>query len=157
MKTSTRIVATLAASAAVALAGIAFAHPESGPGADWPMGRGPGMGMGMGMGPGMGMGHGMGMGMGMGPGWGPMGGPGAGGAPGADPAAAAARLAALKEQLKITPAQEPAWQAFASALNSGQAAWDAQRKARSELFGVLTPEQLARVGGGPGHGGRPHR
>jgi len=48
-------------------------------------------------------------------------------------------------------------QAFASALNSRQAAWEAQRKARAELFGVLTPEQLARVGGGPGHGGRPHR
>jgi periplasmic protein CpxP/Spy len=99
MKTTTKIVAATLAIVTWAAAPTVFAHPG--------MGQGPGMqqGQGMGMGQGM-MGHGMGHAMmGHGMGMGPMG--------GADtPAVAAARLADFKTALKITPAQEPAWQKF---------------------------------------------
>ncbi len=83
-------------------------------------GYGPGMGMGMGMGQGYGPGYGpgAGMGRGMGPmGYGPMGrgmGPGSGPQAFANPGAfAESRLAGFKAELKITAAQEPAWNAFA--------------------------------------------
>lgn len=106
MKTSTKIIAATATLAALALAGAAFGHP------------GAGMGPGFGMGPGYGMGPGVGPAFGMGPGWGRMGGgPAMMGAGGFDMnAAAAGRLAALKTQLKITPAQEPAWKAYETAV-----------------------------------------
>ena len=71
---------------------------------------------------GMGDGHGpgMGMGMGMGTGHGPM--------AGFDPAATAdARLTDLKAQLKITPAQEAAWQAFAAEAKQQAASMQAMR------------------------------
>lgn len=120
MKTTTKIVAALAAAAALALAGAVSAQPGYGPG----FGGGPGFGAGPGwggMGPGMGPG---GWGGGMGPGhmggWG--GGMGRGGFGMMGPAGfdmsatAAARLAALKSQLKITATQESAWKAYESAM-----------------------------------------
>ena len=82
-------------------------------------GYGPGWGMGMGQGYGPGYGAGAGMGRGMGPmGQGPQGygrmrqgvGPQAFANPGAF---AESRLAGLRAELKITAAQEPAWNAFA--------------------------------------------
>lgn len=116
MKTTTKIVAALAAAAALALAGAVSAQPGYGPG----FGMGPGSGAGPGwggMGPGMGPGWGGGTGSGWGHmgGWGGMGRGGFGmmGPSGFDMSAtAAARLAALKSQLKITSAQEPAWKAY---------------------------------------------
>jgi len=69
-------------------------------------------GMGMGMGPGMGPGIGMHGGM-------------YGGMYGAD--TAAARLADLKTELKITAAQDGAWQAFVAVMQQQAAARDAMR------------------------------
>jgi periplasmic protein CpxP/Spy len=67
-----------------------------------------------------GMGYGHGPGMGMGSGHGPM--------AGFDPAARAdARLTDLKAQLKITPAQESAWQAFAAEAKQQAASMQAMR------------------------------
>lgn len=110
---------TLAAIAALTLglaAAAAQAHPYGyGPGPGMGQGYGPGSGMGPGQGYGPGYGPGPGMGpMGHGPmGYGPMGrhmGPQAWG----NPAATAEwRLSGLKADLKITPAQENAWKAFA--------------------------------------------
>jgi uncharacterized protein YaiE (UPF0345 family) len=129
MKTTTRIVAAVAATAALALAGAVLAQPGYGPG----FGMGPGAG---GMGPGFGAGPGWGgMGPGaMGPhmgGWG--GGMGRGGfgmmGPGGFDmsAAAAGRLAALKAQLKITAAQEPAWKTYEAAVTQQATAMQAMR------------------------------
>lgn len=173
MKRSTRIIAAVAAAAALGIAGIVSAHPGFGMGAEYGMGMGIGMGPGHGMGPGygMGMGPGYGMGRGMGP-----------GNSGLDPAAAVAgHLAALKTQLKITPAQEGAWKAYekvvteqATAMQAlrdqfhaqwqnaqpgatppdmaahhqamsslRESSWKAQNAARQELFAALTPEQRA--------------
>ena len=97
MKRATRIFAATVAVAAIAGAGLSLAQPAG-------MGYGPGPWMGHGMG--WGMGPGMGMGWGMGPGGGWMAGAGGG-------AFVADRLAALKAELKITPEQEPAWNALA--------------------------------------------
>lgn len=128
MKRSTRIVAVVAAAAALGIAGIVSAHPG--------FGMGPGYGMGMGMGPGHGMGPGYGMGMGMGPGMGPgrgmggygMGPGGRGAGPGFDATAAVAgQLAALKTQLKITPAQQGAWQAYEKVVTEQATAMQALR------------------------------
>jgi len=118
MKTSSKIIAAVSAAAALALAGAAIAQPGFGPGGGFGcgggFGMGPGGGAGWGGGPGM-MGRGPGMGAwGGGPGM-MGGGPGFGG--GFDMSAAAAgRLAAMKAQLKITAAQEPAWQAYEAAV-----------------------------------------
>lgn len=129
MKRSSKMFAAVAAAATLAFAGIAFGQPGAGP--NFGPGTGPGYGMGMGPGFGMGPGHGMGPGGGMGPGWGPMGGPGhMGGSLGMmGPyggfdmnAAAAGRLAALKAQLKVTPAQEPAWKAYENTVTQQAAA-----------------------------------
>jgi Spy/CpxP family protein refolding chaperone len=103
MKTTTKFAAVSLATLSIAVASAVFAHPG--------MGFGPGMGpgMGYGMGPGMGMGYGMGpgYGMGMGPGMrGGMAGP-------ETPAVVGARLSDLKTELKITAAQDGAWQAYA--------------------------------------------
>ncbi len=92
MKTSTQILSIAAAALALGAGGLAFAQAGQGPN-----GR---MGGGMGMQQGMGM-HG--------------GGPGAMGAGmrgAGQPGDPAAHLAAAKAELKITAAQEPAWQAF---------------------------------------------
>jgi hypothetical protein len=171
MKRSTRIIAAIAATAALGIAGIVSAQPG--------FGMGPAYGMGMGAGPCVGMGMGMGMspGRGMGPGsW--------GGGSGFDATAAVAgHLAALRTQLKITPGQEGAWKAYekvmteqASAMQAErdqflaqwhntqpgatppdmaahyqamsslrESAWKAQNAARQELFAALTPEQRAMI------------
>ena len=101
MKRWTKVAIGLGAAITLGVAAVAHAHPYGyGPGMGY--GGGPGM-MSFGGGPGMGRGPGMGsMGMGrFGPGYG-------------NPAALAdARLAWLKSELKITPAQEPAWKTFA--------------------------------------------
>ena len=98
MKRTHSLIAGVVAGVALAVAAATYAQPYGG----------------------MGYGHGPGMGMGMGHGHGPM--------AGFDPAATAdARLSDLKAQLKITTAQEGAWQAFAAAgeAASGKHAGDA--------------------------------
>jgi hypothetical protein len=120
MKTTSKIIATVAATLALATAGAVLAQPGYGPG----MGYGPGGGMGYGPGGGMGYGPGMGGGPGMGPG--AMGGTGYGHGMGRGmgrgmgggfdtPAVAAARMADLKAQLKITSGQEAAWKSYETA------------------------------------------
>jgi len=82
-----------------------------------------------------GMGHGFGPGMGMGPGHGPM--------AGADLAAVAdARLNDLKTQLKITTAQEGAWQTFATQAKQQAASMQGTRAQMQEATGTA-PEQMA--------------
>lgn len=91
--------------AALAMAAIAAAQPCGG--------------MGTGFGPGMGMRGGPGMGMG----------PGHAAHGPADHAAMAdGRLAYLKTALKITPAQESAWDAFAATSKAQAAGMDAMRE-----------------------------
>jgi len=104
--------------------------PGYGPGAGMGSGQGYGPGPGMGQGPGYGPGAGIGQGLGFGPGPGMGRGMGPGGGPGSmgygpmgrgmgpqvnfNPSAMAdARSAYFKSELKITPAQESAWKAFA--------------------------------------------
>jgi Spy/CpxP family protein refolding chaperone len=121
MKRTTKIATAIGLALGLGLGATALsAHPfGSGPG--WGMG-GPGWGMGgAGWGPGHMMGYGYGPGWGMGAGYGP--GAcfqGVGGGPGFGPGAAANpgeffenRLAGLKSELKITSAQEGAWNAYA--------------------------------------------
>jgi len=109
MKTTTKIVAGTVAALSLATASAVFAH----------QGMGPGMGTGMGMGPGAG--PGMGMGYGMGPGMrGGMHGPESVGV-------TTARLVDLKTELKITPAQDSAWQAYATVVQQQAAAREAMR------------------------------
>ena len=82
-----------------------------------------------------GMGYGMGPGMGMGPGHGPM--------AGVDPAAMAdSRLSDLKSQLKITTAQEAAWQAFANAMKQQASTMQAIRAQMQQSTGTA-PERMA--------------
>ena len=106
MKRTHSLIVGVAAAVALAVAGATYAQPFGG--------------MGPGYGPGMGMGHGYGPGMGMGPGHGPM--------AGVDHAAMAdARLSDLKSQLKITTAQEAAWQTFAAQAKAQAAGMQATR------------------------------
>jgi hypothetical protein len=138
MKTTSKIIASVAAAVALAAAGAALAQPGWGPG----MGYGPGMGMGYGGGgPGMGYGGGMGggWGPGMGGGWGAgMGyGPGMGRGWGGGfdtPAVAAARMAELKAQLKITSGQEAAWKAYEAAATQQAAAMQAMHTLMQSQF-----------------------
>ena len=129
MKRSTKIIAAIAATAALGIAGIVSAHPGFGMGPGYGMGMGMGMGIGMGPGHGMGPGYGMGMGMGMGMGPGHGMGPGGRGAgPGFDATAAVAgHLAALRTQLKITPAQEGAWKTYEKVVTEQATAMQALR------------------------------
>jgi hypothetical protein len=132
MKTTLKIIAGTITVLSLATAGAVFAHPG--------MGMGPGYGMGMGPGSGMGMGPGYGMGMGMGPGHG-MGMRGAM----AGPEAAAwmtGRLAELKTELKITPTQDAAWQAYTTVVQQQAAAGQALRAqmlAQTPAPGTATP------------------
>jgi hypothetical protein len=104
MKTTTKFAAITLATLSLAIASAVFAHPG--------MGFGPGMGYGMGPGMGMGYGMGPGYGMAMGPGMrGGMVGP-------ESPAVAGARLSDLKTELKITAAQDGAWQAYATVVQT---------------------------------------
>lgn len=98
MKLTYKIIAGVAASLALAAAGVVYANP--------------GMGSGMGQGMNMGMGHGMAGAM----------------MTGADGAAmAATRLADLKTELKITPTQEAAWLTFENQAKQQAAAMQAMR------------------------------
>jgi len=88
MKRTHAVIAGLVAGASLAFGAATYAQPYGG---------------GMGYGPGAGMGHGQGQMAGKGPG------------AGVDRAARAeSHLAAMKSQLQITPAQEGAWQLFAT-------------------------------------------
>jgi Spy/CpxP family protein refolding chaperone len=117
MKTTNRFIAATIAAVALGVAGAALAHPGMGMGPGY--GMGPGMGYGMGHGPGMGYGMGPGFGRGMGgPMWGPV-----------TAEAVAADLAGLKAALKITPAQEPAWQKYDTLLRQQAEAGQAMRSA----------------------------
>ena len=81
------------------------------------------------------MGHGYGPGMGMGPGHGPM--------AGVDPAAMAdSHLSDLKAQLKITTAQEGAWQTFATQAKAQAASMQAMRAQMQQDTGTA-PERMA--------------
>jgi hypothetical protein len=86
-------------------------------------------------GPGGGMGPG-GMGRGMGPGGGPEGCPMMGGQMMGDPTARIDQhLAQFKSQLKITPQQEPLWQAFTekakAGMGQGKAHWQEMQQAKT--------------------------
>jgi protein CpxP len=94
------VVAGALAGVVLAVAAVTYAQPFAG--------AGPGVG------------HGFGPGMGMGPGHGPM--------AGADSATTIdSRLADLKAQLKITPVQESAWQAFTGAAKQQATSMQALR------------------------------
>jgi hypothetical protein len=148
------IVGLVAAAALAATTNLVYAHPEGyGPGYGagnctqgaeaCPQGYGPGAGRGaMGYGPGAqrgGFGPGM---MGNGPGAG-RGGPGMW----SNPAAAIeGHLAALKVELKITPDQDKAWQAFAAkakAQADTMVARRAQMAALATAANQTAPERLA--------------
>lgn len=118
MKTTTKIVAGTMAAMSLATASAVFAH------------QGMGTGMGPGAGPGMGMGYGMGPGM-----RGGMHGPESVGV-------TTARLADLKAELKITPAQDSAWQAYASVVQQQAAAREAmhaQMRAQMQAPNATVP------------------
>ena len=122
-------------------AAVVNAHPHGyGPGWGMGQGYGHGYGPGAGMGPGQGYGPGAGMGRGMGPG--PMGqgmGPQGYGNPGA---MADARNAYLKSELKITPAQESAWKAFADQAKQQAEAMQAWRSTVQGSAQATAPERL---------------
>ena len=82
-----------------------------------------------------GMGPGFGPGMGMGPGHGPM--------AGADPSTMVdSHMADMKVQLKITPAQESAWQAFTAAAKQQAAGMQALRAQMWDNTGTA-PDRMA--------------
>ena len=112
-------------------AAVVNAHPH-GLGTGWGMGGGPEYGMGYG--PGAGMGRGMGP-MGYGRGMGPQG----YGNPGA---MADARLAYLKSELKITPAQEPAWKTFSDQAKQQAEAMQGWRAVMQGGTQATAPERL---------------
>lgn len=116
MKTSTRILSISAAVLTLGAGGFAFAQ-ASNEGRDC-MGGGMGMQQGMGKHGGAHGGTHGGKGGGMG-----------GGMRGAGPADAAARLAATKAELKITAAQEPAWQAYEAVVRQQAESRQAMRTA----------------------------
>jgi hypothetical protein len=117
MKTSTRIIAAAIASLALGAAGLAFAHPGMGPG---DMGR-TGAGMGMGM---HGGGHGGMHGM----------------QQGGDPIA---YLATLKAELKISAAQEPAWQQYESVVRQQVEARQAMQARLQDPAAAATVDHAA--------------
>lgn len=99
MKRTHALIAGLVAGASLAISAATYAQPYGG---------------GMGYGPGAGMGYGHGPMAGQGPG------------AGVDRAARVeSHLAAMKAQLQITPAQEAAWQAFATKAKEQAAAMQA--------------------------------
>ncbi|MDE2367345.1 MAG: Spy/CpxP family protein refolding chaperone [Burkholderiales bacterium] len=130
MKRTPKVVAVTVATLAIAAVSAVYAFP----GPDMGPGMGPGMMSGIrpGMGPGMGM---MG-GMHGSPG------PGAHGAIGDMSASVAGRMADLKGELKITAAQEPAWQAFTSKVAEQAQAMQAQRRSL-QAGDVPAPDRMA--------------
>ena len=138
MKTTTRFGAVTLAVLALGVAGAVSAHPGYGMSQGMGHGMGPGAGAGscMGYGPAAGAVDGAG-GCGMGPGMGRgMHGAMRGGMHGPDtPAVAAARLSDLKTELKITEAQESAWQGFVAVVQQQaeqRQAMHAQMRARMQ-------------------------
>jgi Spy/CpxP family protein refolding chaperone len=124
MKRTHTLLAGLVAGVSLAIATATLAQPCGGMG----QGYGPGMGMGQGYGPGMGQGHG------------PM--AGRGPMAGVDRAAMAeSRLADLKTQLKITSAQEAAWQTFAAQAKQQAATRQAMHAQMQESTGTA-PERM---------------
>lgn len=123
MRTSHRVVGAVACAVSLAFAAPAFAHPGGmGPGAGSQSECGQGM-AGMGM---RGGGHGMGS-MGM---------------QGDHAAAAGGHLASLKTELKITAAQEAAWNAFAAkAAKQMEGMQGSREKMRDGA--VTAPERFA--------------
>lgn len=120
MKSSHTLIAGVIGGVALVLAVATYAQPYGG--------------MGPGFGPHMGMG-GPGSAMGARPGMGPMG--------GGDPAAMMeSRLGYLKAQLKITTAQESAWQAFADQAKQ-QAAGMQAFHAQMQADGTTAPQRMA--------------
>ena len=145
MKRATKIAAVLGLAFGAALGATTVqAHPEGyGPGMRGGMGMGYGMG-GMGMGRGMGgMGPGACMaetacpGVGMGPGHGR--GPGGNGTPGAF---VENRLSGLKSELKITSAQESAWNAYAGEWKKQADAMAKLHETMRESTASTVPERL---------------
>lgn len=128
MKRATKIAIGISTALSLGLAtAVVNAHPEGyGPG--WGMGYGPGPGMGPMMG---GMGYGP-MGRGMGP--------QAFGDPGA---MAETRLSGLKSDLKITPTQETAWQAYAGKAKQQAEAMQAWMTTMQGGTQASAPERLA--------------
>ncbi len=160
------LVGAIAAAALAASSALVYAQPADqgtgwrdcpygapgagyGPGAGrGAMGQGPGAGRGE-MGPGM-MGQGPGAGrgaMGHGAGYGPGAGRGGPGGMWSNPAAAVeGHLAALKVELKITPEQDTAWQAFttkARQQSETMPARRAQMSAQASATNQSAPERLA--------------
>ncbi len=153
MKRVTKIAIGVATALTLGLAAtVVGAHPY-GHGPGWGMGQGPGYGQGAGMGPGPGYGPGYGPGPGMGRGMGPGGGPGPMGygpmGRGMGPqgfgnpgAMADARNAYLKSELKITPAQESAWKAYADHAKQQAEAMQAWRTTVQGSAQATAPERL---------------
>jgi periplasmic protein CpxP/Spy len=113
MKKIHTVVAGVVAGAALAVAAVAYAQPFGG----------------------MGHGFGPGMGTGMGPGHGPM--------AGIDPSIMVdSHLTDLKALLKITAAQETAWQAFTAAAQQQAAGMRAMRAQMQQDPGTV-PERMA--------------
>jgi hypothetical protein len=137
MKTTTKIAAITLATLSFAAASAVFAHPGMGMGC----GMGAGMGPGAGPGPCAGAGPGMGMGMGM---HGGMHGGMRGGMVGPEtPAVTGARLSDLKTELKITAAQDGAWQAYAAVVQ--QQAEQRQALRTQRLAQMQDPKAAAAV------------
>jgi Spy/CpxP family protein refolding chaperone len=113
MKRIHAVVAGALAGVALTVAAVTYAQPFAG------------------VGPGVG--HGFGPGMGMEPGHRPI--------AGVDPAAIDSRLGDLKAQLKITPAQESAWQAYIGAAKQQAASMQALRAQMQEGTGTA-PERM---------------
>jgi len=114
MKRTHSLIAGVVAGVALAVAAPSYAQPSGGMS--------------------YGHGHGHGHGMGMGHGHGPMG--------GGDPSAMAdVRLSDLKAQLKITTAQETAWQTFESQAKHQAASMHAMR-AEMQASAGTAPEQM---------------
>jgi hypothetical protein len=133
MKRVTKIAIGAVAALSLGLAAAAVnAHPHGyGPG--WGMGQGQGQEYGPGAGMGPGMGH-MGRGP-MGQGMGPHG-------HGNPSAMADARNAYFKSELKITPAQEPAWKAYADQKKQQVEAMQALRTTAQGSKQATAPERL---------------
>ena len=124
MKRTHTLMAGVVAGVSLAIAAATFAQPYGG------MGQGYGPGMGQGYSPGMGMGPGHGPRAGHGP------------MAGVDHAAMAeSRLADLKAQLKISSAQETAWQTFAAQAKEQAASRQAMRARMQDGTGTA-PERM---------------
>jgi hypothetical protein len=141
MKRVTKIAIGVGTALTLGLATAMVSAQPYGNGPGWGMGPGPGYGPGAGMARGMGpMGGGP---MGMGPmGYGPMRqgiGPQAFTNPGAF---AESRLAGLKAELKITAAQEPAWNAFANQAKQQAEAMQALMTSVQGSAQATAPERM---------------